>query len=101
MPFQFLQVVVDLLSGQLQAAGRHGGRAGLGQGGEDPGPDRVQGGFGRGGLFDHGDVQHRSSVIRQKSVKEKRLSAARPAEDYRAFDAPATERNGVGALRRT
>ncbi|MET9182560.1 hypothetical protein ABZX88_30760 [Kitasatospora aureofaciens] len=82
-------------------AAEQGGRAGLGQGGEDPGPDRVQGGFGRGGLFDHGDVQHRSSVVRQKFVKEKRLSAARSAEGYRAFDAPATERNGAEALRRT
>lgn len=52
-------------------AAEQGGRAGLGQGGEDPGPDRVQGGFGRGGLFEHGNVQHRSSVIRQKFVKEK------------------------------
>lgn len=62
VPFEFLEVVVGSLPGEAQEDGWHGGRARLGQGSEDPGPYRVQGRLGRGGFFDHSDVQHRSTV---------------------------------------
>lgn len=75
---QLLQVVVDLLSGQPRAGRRHDGRAGLGQGGEDPGPYRVQGHLGRGGFLDHSYVQHRSRIYpTKKIVKERRVVGGR------------------------
>ena len=52
------QVVVDLLPGQADLAGEHGGRAGLGQLGEQPGPDRVERDLGGGRVLDHCDVVH-------------------------------------------
>lgn len=66
---QLLQVVVDHLSGQPRTGGRHGGRAGVGQGAEDPGPYRVPGRLGHGGFSITASSSTAPESLRQKNCQ--------------------------------
>ncbi len=58
MPLELPQVVVDLLSGQAQPWGEHGGRVGFHQLSQQPGPDRIERDLRRGRVLNHRHIEH-------------------------------------------
>jgi hypothetical protein len=63
---QRLQVVVDLLPGQADLGGQHGGGGRLAQLGQQPGPDGVQRDLGGGRVLDHCDILHATKIATDK-----------------------------------
>lgn len=97
---QLLQVVVVLLAGQPRAGGRHGGRAGLGQGAEDPGPYRVQGRLGRAGFSITASSSTAPESLRQKKLSRREMLSVRIGGGQGGRGNRRTLGNGLASRRR-
>ena len=58
MTLERLEVVVDLLAGEPDGGGQHGGRSRLGQLSQQPGADGIQAGLCGGRVVDHSNALH-------------------------------------------
>ena len=92
-------MVVDLLAGDADPGGEGGGRAGLGELGQQPGPHRVERHDRSRGVFDHLDVMHGTESPPDKKSCQDRVWNAEPMvavpDD---LDLTATEARVLGAL---
>jgi hypothetical protein len=76
--FEGAQVVVDLLPGEADLGGEHGGGSGCGEFGEEPAADGVEGHFGGGGVLDDGDVVHGDPLKHFCSVRKRKVVQVEP-----------------------
>ncbi|KPI08392.1 hypothetical protein OK006_5500 [Actinobacteria bacterium OK006] len=97
---QLLQVVVDHLSGQPRTGGPHGGRAGLVQGAEDPGPYRVPGRLGHGGFSITASSSTAPESLRQKKLSRREMLSVGDRRRQGGRGNRRTLGNGLGSRRR-